>query len=645
MCGICGIFEFNSQNTVDKELLSKMCKVMNYRGPDEEGIHLGWPMANGGYRLGLGHRRLSIIDLKSGKQPIHNENKKIWITFNGEIYNFKSLRDELEKKGHCFYTHTDTEVIVHLYEEYGVKCVDYLRGMFAFAIWDERTKQLFLARDRLGKKPLVYTVIDDKLIFASEIKSLLEYNQIERQIDPQAVDLYLTYQYVPSPLTIFKNIKKLPPASILICNAAGEVKVSKYWDIDYRQKLDFSNSKFKMKEVYAQINSRLEEAVNLRMISDVPLGAFLSGGIDSSAVVGMMSKFSSKPVKTFSIGFEEEDFSELEHARMVADFFHTQHHEFIVKAKMLDVLPRIVWHYNEPFADSSCIPSYYVAEETAKFVKVALNGDGGDESFGGYDRYRANKMALFFQKVPLGLRKAMWKYLVKHFPESVGEKSYLRQMKRFVQSADKPMPLPNIEWHSVFNSAQKRALYTDEMERKIIDFDANEYLLRIYNNAHAFDFLDKIFYTDIKSYLPENLLVKMDIATMANGLETRSPFLDHKFLEFTATLPYQWKIKGLTSKYILKKSLKGFLPNKILNRKKMGFGVPIGKWFRGELKNYLTETLLAQKSIQRGYFRKESIERLLTEHFSGRVSHSYRLWSLLVLEVWHQIFIDKSIKF
>jgi asparagine synthase (glutamine-hydrolysing) len=645
MCGICGIFEFNSQKSVDKELLNKMCKVMNYRGPDEEGIHLGCAGTNGGYRVGLGHRRLSIIDLKSGKQPIHNEDRKIWITFNGEIYNFKSLRGELEKRGHCFYTHTDTEVIVHLYEDYGVKCVDYLRGMFAFAIWDERTKQLFLARDRLGKKPLVYTVIDNKLIFASEIKSLLEYNQMKKEIDMQSLDLYLTYQYVPSPLSIFKNIKKLPPASILICNAAGELKISKFWDIDYRKKLDFSNSKFKMEEIYNQINSRLEEAVNIRMISDVPLGAFLSGGVDSSAVVGMMSKFSSKPVKTFSIGFEEDDFSELEYARTVADLFHTQHHEFIVKVRMLDVLPRIVWHYNEPFADSSCIPSYYVARETGKFVKVALNGDGGDESFGGYDRYRANKMALFFQKLPLGLRKAMWKYPVKHFPESVGKKSYLRQMKRFIQSADKPMPLPNTEWHSVFNSAQKKSLYTEEMSKKTVDWDANEYLFQIYNNAYASDFLDKIFYTDVKSYLPEDLLVKMDIATMANCLETRSPFLDHKFMEFTATLPYQWKIKGLTSKYILKKSLKGFLPNKILNRKKMGFGVPIGKWFRGELKNYLTETLLAQKSIQRGYFRKESIERLLAEHFSGRVSHTYRLWSLLVLEVWHQIFIDKSIKF
>lgn len=648
MCGICGIFTFDPQKTVDKTMLNKMCKVMNYRGPDEEGMYLGWSASgstNGGWRVGLGHRRLAVIDLKTGKQPICNEDKKIWITFNGEIYNYKTLKDELKKKGHCFYTDTDTEVIVHLYEDYGYKCVDHLRGMFAFAIWDEREKQLLLGRDRLGKKPLVYILLNDKLIFASEIKCLLEDNELQREIDIQALNLYLTYQYVPSPLTIFKNIKKLPPASILICNAQGKIEISKFWDIDYRQKINIPNSKFMTQEICNQINTQLEEAVSLRLVSDVPIGAFLSGGIDSSIIVGMMSKFSLKPVKTFCIGFEEQDFSELKYASMVANLFRTDHHEFIVKVKMLDILPKLIWHYNEPFADSSSVPSYYVAKETRKFVTVALNGDGGDENFGGYERYRALKLVYFLQKLPLGFKKAMWNYLVKYFPESVGRRSFLRQIKRFIESFHKPLPLSNIEWHSAFNNLQKRAIYTDRMNNEIKDLDTDKYLLQIYNTSKAVDFLDKIFYTDIKSYLPEDLLVKMDIATSANSLEGRSPFLDHKFMEFTASFPSWWKIKGMRSKYILRKYLKGLLPDEILGRSKMGFGVPIGKWFRGELKNYLKDTLLAKRSIERGYFRKDAIKQLLEGHFSGKISHTYRLWTLLVLEIWHQIFIDRSIKF
>ncbi len=622
MCGICGILNFERNELVDENLLYKMTNVVHHRGPDDEGFYLE-------RNIGLGVRRLAVIDLETGHQPIHNEDETIWIVSNSEIYNFKDLRKDLEKKGHRFYTKSDTEVIVHLYEDYGTDCVGYLRGMFAFAIWDERKRELFLARDRLGQKPLIYTVVNNSLIFASEIKSILINLEVEKEVNLEALHHYLTYQYIPAPLTMFSGIKKLPPASTLICNADGEIKIERYWKLNYKNKLELSEP-----EYCKRILELLRETVQLRLISDVPLGAFLSGGIDSSAIVGIMSQLMNKPVKTFSIGFEEEDFSEINYARTVAEYFKTDHHEFIVKPKAIEILPKLIWHYNEPFADSSALPTYYLARETRKHVTVALNGDGGDENFAGYDRYRANMLASYFDRIPQPLKRVA---------VGVAEKFPVRKAKKFFQAINESPERRNIRWHCFFDNERKDKLYSEEMKKRLSYLDTYDYMINVFREAKADDFLDKILYTDINTYLPEDLLVKMDIATMANSLETRSPFLDHELIEFVARIPSNLKLKGLTSKYILKKALKDLLPKEILKRGKMGFGIPIGKWFRKELRDYLKEILLDVKSLKRGYFRKETIEKLLTEHTSGRVDHGYRLWALLNLELWHQTFIDKKI--
>ncbi len=630
MCGICGIFNFNNKEPIDKELIQRMTSVLKHRGPDDEGMYLSKVQSpKSKVNIGLGVRRLSIIDLETGHQPIHNEDESIWTVLNGEIYNFKNLREDLEKKGHRFYTKSDTEVIVHLYEDYGTDCVGYLRGMFAFAIWDDRKKELFLVRDRMGQKPLVYTLFNNSLIFASEIKSILINPEVEKEVNLEALHHYLTYQYIPAPLTMFSGIKKLPPASTLICSADGEIKIERYWKLNYKNKLELSEP-----EYCERILELLRETVQLRLISDVPLGAFLSGGIDSSAIVGIMSQLMNKPVKTFSIGFEEEDFSEINYARTVAEYFKTDHHEFIVKPKAIEILPKLIWHYNEPFADSSALATYYLARETRKHVTVALNGDGGDENFAGYDRYRANILASYFDRIPQPLKRVA---------VGVAEKFPVRKAKKFFQAINEPPERRNIRWQCVFGNERKDKLYSEEMKERLSYLDTYDYMINVFREAKADDFLDKILYTDINTYLPEDLLVKMDIATMANSLETRSPFLDHELIEFVARIPSNLKLKGLTSKYILKKALKDLLPKEILKRGKMGFGIPIGKWFRKELRNYLKEILLDAKSLKREYFKKGRIEELLTEHTSGRVDHGYRLWALLNLELWHQTFMDKKI--
>jgi asparagine synthase (glutamine-hydrolysing) len=616
-----------------------MCNVLEHRGPDDEGYYIGMDNNEKGAGIGLGIKRLSIIDLETGHQPIHSEDEKIWIVYNGEVYNFQELRAETERKGHHYYTETDTETIVHLYEEYGTDCVKHLRGMFAFALWDSRRQLLFLARDRLGQKPLVYTLHRGNLIFASEIKSILEYPDLKREVNINALHYYLTYQFVPSPLTMFEGIKKLPPASIMTCDREGNIEIERYWQLNYKNKL-----KLDEREYSRQILDLLEESTKLRLISDVPLGAFLSGGLDSSAVVGMMSQLMDKPVKTFSVGFEEKSFTELKYARLVADYFHTEHFEFMVKPNVIDILPRLIWHYNEPFADPSAIPTYYIARETRKYVKVALNGDGGDENFAGYDRYKANKLSGYYTKIPKFIREVMIKRLISNLPESAKRKDAIGRLKRFVQASSFSPERRNVKWHSFFDDQEKQDLYSEELRNRFKNFDSFNYMTDVFDQSDAEEFLDKILYTDIMTYLPENLLVKMDIATMANSLEARSPFLDHKLIEFTAQIPSNLKLKGFTSKYILKRALKNLLPRKILHRDKMGFGLPIGEWFRRELRSYVQAVLLDKRCIDRGYFKKDAIQQLLDEHIFGRVDHGYRLWILLNLELWHRIFIDGDLK-
>lgn len=625
MCGICGEYNFLHRRA-EKSVIQSMLEVLHHRGPDDEGIYIA-------DSIGLGHKRLSIIDLDTGKQPISNEEGNLQIIFNGEIYNFTELKDSLKKRGHVFKTKTDTEVIIHLFEDYGVKSVEKLQGMFAFALWDEKEKKLFLARDRIGKKPLYYTVTSDACIFASEIKALLKHPGVGRDINISSIDTFLTYQYIPAPLTIFKNIFSLPPGHTMMVNQDKKICISRYWEIDFSKKLSLS-----MQEAEEAVLNTLKKAVRKRMISDVPLGAFLSGGIDSSAVVALMSEISERKVKTFSIGFEEEPFSELEYARIIAHRYNTEHHEFIVKPDAVEILPKLVWHYDQPYADSSALPSYYLARETRKYVTVALNGDGGDENFAGYLRHRANIIASTLSHM---VPKGAWHVLDSAIPLASKQKSFLRYFKRFVQAAGEPPARRNLLWHCLFRDELKRELYTGDMKNELKDTDSYSFMEDIYNQSKSNNLLDSILYTDINAYLPYDLLVKMDIATMAHSLEVRSPFLDHELMELSAGLPSKFKMHLFNGKYVLKKCIERYVPSQILKRRKMGFGVPLEQWFRRKkLNSFLKDTVLSTRSIERGYFNKKFIETLITEHEEKKVDHGYRLWALLVFEIWHRVFMD-----
>jgi asparagine synthase (glutamine-hydrolysing) len=609
-----------------------MASVINHRGPDDEGIYVK-------NNVGLAHKRLSILDLSpAGHQPMSNEDGSIWIVFNGEIYNFLDLRDGLQKKGHTFRSRTDTETIIHLYEEKGVECVHDLRGMFAFAIWDENKKRLFCARDRAGKKPFVYAHTEDGLIFASELKSLLKDPALKRNLDYTAIHNYLTYQYVPSPMSIFTSVKKLPPAHILIYEG-GNLKIKRYWNLSYQHKLQLSS----VEEYGEQFRGLFEEAVKIRLRSDVPLGAFLSGGVDSSLVVAVMSRLMDQPVKTFSIGFEEEAYDEVAFARLIAEKYETDHHEFIVKPDAVSILPQIVWHYNEPFADSSAIPTYYVSKMTRDFVTVALNGDGGDESFAGYERYVADKLADYYRRVPPFMREGIIRRVLDKLPHSTNRRNFFRRLKRFVKGISEPPERRYVRWICFFDNEMKGDLYTPSFKDLNREYDSVDLTVKWYEQADAEQFLDRTLFVDVMSYLPEDLLVKVDIASMAHSLEARSPFLDHKVMEFAASLPPNLKLRGMETKFLLKHTLSDIVPKEILQRKKMGFGVPLDVWFRNDLKEMAYDVLLDQKSIERGYFRKEYVSKMLDEHVSKQYDHSYRIWALLFLELWHKMFVDGTL--
>ena len=638
MCGICGKISLNG--AMSENLIHKMCEVLKHRGPDSEGVEIfnhhnpnraGDLRSPTRFSVGLGHRRLSVIDLSpAGHQPMSNEDGSIWLVMNGEVYNFPELRESLEKKGHVFKSHTDTEVIIHLYEEKGIDCLNDLRGPFVFAIWDTNKQRLFIARDRIGKKPLFYRYKNQELIFASEVKAILQDHEVKVEVNRSAVTDYLSYGYVPTPESMFKGIMKLPPAHFMVYEK-GNIKIEKYWSLDFSRKIKLSE-----KEYCDRILELLEEATRIRMISDVPLGAFLSGGIDSSAVVYMMSKLSSRPVKTFSIGFEEQEYSELKFAKIIADRFGTEHKEYIVKPNAIEILPKLVWHYNEPYADSSALPSYYVAKMTRQDVTVALNGDGGDECFGGYERFMAARFAEYLKIVPGNLLRS----IADRLPESLGLKDFRTRLKRFLLMASRPYRERHYNWVNVFRDGEKENLFSEEFKREIGNRSSFYYLNNAFDECKSKDVVDLVMSTDIKTNLLDDLLVKMDIATMANSLEGRSPFLDHKVMEFAASIPSNMKIKGTRLKYILKKALKNKLPDEILGRGKMGFGVPLDSWFRGELKDYSHEMLLSDKCIKRGYFKREALKSILDRHSSGKVNNGARIWSLLFLELWHRMFVD-----
>lgn len=640
MCGIVGKLNFNPQKQISSQLIQEMAKTLSHRGPDGQGFYFK-------NNIGLGHQRLKIIDLsENAKQPMANEDQTCWIVFNGEIYNFQDLRKDLIKKGHQFISSSDTEVILHLYEDYGENCLQYLRGMFAFAIWDEKKEKLFLARDRLGKKPLKYCLGPDFFIFASELKAILKDPKVKKEPDFQALNHYLTFQYAPSPLTGFKNIKKLAPAHYLICQQ-GKIEITRYWQLDFSKKLDLSE-----KEWQRKILEKLEEAVKIRMISDVPLGAFLSGGIDSSAVVALMSRFSSQPVKTFTIGFQESGYNEIPFARKIAQKFKTEHQEFIVKPDAINILPKLAYFYEEPYADSSAVPCFYLAELTKKYVTVALNGDGGDENFAGYKRHQALKIFYFLAKFPkfsLPLIKELLVLSVKLALPKTSQIKLINFFKKLGQSPEKAY----LQIISYFNEEEKEKIYTDSFRKEIETINSSaplsferqdeasfEIVKEKFAQAGPVDFLDKVFFLDIVLSLPEDLLVKMDIATMAHGLESRSPLLDQELLELTAQLPLSLKLKGLNKKYIFKQILKDFLPQEILERKKTGFGLPIENWFRSDLKDYAYQILLGKKFLSREIFKKEGIEEILDKHCSGKENLAFQIWALLFLEYWFQQYFD-----
>lgn len=626
MCGIVGYVK--NSGDAGRSVLERMNAAIAHRGPDDDGFFLDGPAA-------IAMRRLSIIDVAGGKQPIYNEDRSKWIVFNGEIYNFQEIRDGLEERGHRFYTKSDTETVVHLYDEYGTACVEHLRGMFAFAIWDAREKSLFLARDRVGKKPLLYShQVSGDLIFGSEFQALLAHPDVSREVDTAAIDNYLSFLCVPAPQTAFKSIRKLEPGHWLKWND-GRIETQRYWLPEFSKKIKITEE-----EAVEETTSQLREATRLRLISEVPLGAFLSGGVDSSIVVALMAELTDRPVKTFSIGFEEQDFSELKYARRVAEHVGAEYNEFIVRPNALDVLPVLVDHYGEPYADSSAIPTYYVAKETRKHVTVALNGDGGDESFAGYERYAAMKLAEDYQRIPGVLRKSLIEKAVSFLPSSELKRSRVRDLKRFLRAAELPKTERYLRWVSAFDGSGKTDIYTDEFSREVSGESSSHVLDEWFAKANGSGIVDAALLTDQMTYLPNDLLVKVDIATMANSLEARSPFLDHKVIEFAASLPAGMKMRGLQTKSLLKKVAARLVPRDVVYRRKMGFGVPIGKWFRGEMKDFVTEVLLSEKSLTRGIIRPDVLRRYVAEHTAAERDHSFQLWAFLMLELWFQRFID-----
>jgi asparagine synthase (glutamine-hydrolysing) len=621
MCGIAGIARaFGAP--VERETVERMCEAQSHRGPDARGLYLD----DG---VGLGIQRLRVVDLITGDQPIHNEDRTVSVVLNGEIYNFQELRSRLLRNGHRLASEGDTEVIVHLYEELGPACVRELHGMFAFALWDASNRQLLLARDRVGKKPLFYCARSGALSFASELQALMQDPDVPRELDHHALDAYLNYGYVPAPLSAFAAVRKLMPASTLTFRD-GVVQTERYWRLDYSRK----RAPRPAHEVEEELRGAIREAVKRRMVADVPMGAFLSGGVDSSAVVAAMAENSSEPVKTFSIGFDEERFNELPQARLVASKFATDHHELIVRPDAIEMLGKLVRHYGEPFADASAVPSFYLARFASEHVTVALNGDGGDESFAGYRRYTTNLALAQLDRIPAPLRRAVGE-LAGRVPLGGDPRTMRSRLGRFALALGLDRQQRYLEQTATFTQASRAQLYTPQFADLLGPSHAPDTLLDPWSSSSARDHLDQLLDVDVNSYLPGDLLTKMDIATMAYSLEGRSPLLDHELMELAASLPAELKAAGGQRKRILRSALRGWVPDEVLDAPKQGFELPTAQWFRGELRDYAREVLLDPATTARGWFREQEVSRLLDEHTAGSHDHNRRLWNLLMLELWH----------
>jgi asparagine synthase (glutamine-hydrolysing) len=633
MCGIAGIVNTGADERIEAATIHRMCQAIVHRGPDDEGIFV----KDG---VGFGMRRLSIIDLAGGHQPVFNEDRSVWIVFNGEIYNFPGLREDLLKRGHHFSTHSDTEVIVHLYEEMGADCVTRLRGMFAFALYDERRGRLLMARDRLGKKPLHYAlqsgaVHDQRLLFGSEIKSILTVAPDLATVNNQALLQYMYFGYIPDPLTAFTAIQKLP-AGHLLEFANGKIDVRQYWDLP-----QYGTHPPRSEEAcLEEMEHRLAEAVRIRLISDVPLGALLSGGTDSSTVVALMARASAKPVKTFAIGFRDQDFNEAAYARMVADKFGTDHHELIVEPDVLETVEMLTASLEEPFGDSSMLPTYYVSCLARKHVTVALSGDGGDEIFGGYERYGIHLRRRAFERIPNWARRFYRERIYPRLPDDMRGKKFSYNVSlpwreryvdgiSFVPSFEREMPLLSDQFRAVLSESGS----------------PEDVMYEYFDHAPAKDPVSQMLYVDTKTYMVADILTKVDRMSMATSLEVRVPILDHEFVEWATGLPVDWKIRGGKQKYILRKLAERVgVPREVLYRPKRGFALPLVHWMKHELKELIMTILLDPATLQRGYFEARGVRQLLDEHFRGRRDHSGRIWRLLIFELWHRNYLENVLR-
>jgi len=633
MCGICGIIRKDG-NLASRDDLTVMCSAMVHRGPDDEGFYLS-------RHVGLGMRRLRIIDLETGHQPIHNEDETVWVVLNGEIYNFPELRSSLEKKGHRFYTRSDTEVIVHLYEEYGERAPEFLNGMFCFALWDERKRQLLISRDRLGVKQVHYYEDEDRIVFGSEIKAILGLPGIGRELDYQAISDYFSLQYIPAPNTVYSRIRKLPPGCTMTVGEKGPV-IGRYWSLAH------GRDRLSGKEAIDAIDSDLRRAVQLQMISDVPLGAYLSGGIDSSLLVAMMASVSERPVETFSIIWDtgSEAFDEREYARFVAQRYRTNHHEFLVRPEIEEVMDDITRGFDEPFADDSAVPNYYIARETRKHVTVALSGLGGDEMSAGYVRYLGMRMLDYYRILPARLRTGVISALLDRLPDSKSGNLWMERMKRFARISDHPFTYSYFLMSSKIEPSEKRSLFTGEaLERMGSGYGTEQRFQQFDGECASEDALDRMLFMDMNLYMVDQLLVLSDRMSMAHSLELRVPYLDHLLVEGFARVSPSMKLRGPVKKYLLKKVAERYFPKRFIYRKKMGFSSPVVLWLRSDLRGYM-HALLNRRSVRKtGILDPDTVERYMNEHVQARHNHDMKLWSIMMFMLWYNRYIDRVYDF
>ncbi|MCB1861424.1 MAG: amidotransferase 1, exosortase A system-associated [Chromatiaceae bacterium] len=628
MCGITGVFDIKGKREISRELLSRMNETQFHRGPDEGGVHVE-------PGLGFGHRRLSIIDLSSGQQPLFNEDGTVVVTYNGEIYNFPELTDELKRLGHVFRTHCDTEVIVHAWEQWGKSCVDRFRGMFAFAVWDRNQETLFLARDRLGIKPLYYaTLADGTFIFGSELKSLIAHPDLPREIDPSAVEEYFAFGYIPEPRTIYKQVYKLSPGFRLVLRRGqAQFLPEQYWDVSFATQMPLNEQ-----QVQAELIERLKEAVKIRMIAEVPLGAFLSGGVDSSAVVAAMAGISNDPVNTCSISFGDPNFNESQYAARVAEQYGTAHRVEQVDPNDFDLIDHLADLYDEPYADSSALPTYRVCELAKKQVTVVLSGDGGDENLAGYRRYRWHTYEERMRSMlPLSIRRPLFGFLGAAYPKADWAPKVFRA-KSTLEAMARDSAEGYLHSVSILSNQMRSSLFSADLKRDLQGYRAIEVFRRYARQAPTDHPLSLVQYLDMKTYLPGDILTKVDRASMAHALEVRVPILDHKLVDWISTLPPELKLRGREGKYIFKKALESYLPKEILYRPKMGFSIPLASWFRGPLKQRVRDSILGETMSGSGLFERSYLETLVNQHQSGRRDYSASIWTLMMFDA----FLRKS---